>query len=56
MGVGYPRDLVESVARGIDMSDCVLPTRNGRSACAWTNKGQILAPEREICNGSVAGG
>ena len=41
MGVGYPRDLVESVARGIDMFDCVLPTRNGRSACAWTDAGQI---------------
>lgn len=41
MGVGYPRDLVESVARGIDMFDCVLPTRNGRSANAWTNSGQI---------------
>jgi queuine tRNA-ribosyltransferase len=41
MGVGYPRDLVEAVARGIDMFDCVLPTRNGRSACAWTDRGQI---------------
>lgn len=41
MCVGYPRDLVESVARGIDMFDCVLPTRNGRSANAWTAKGQI---------------
>jgi queuine tRNA-ribosyltransferase len=42
MGVGYPRDLVESVARGIDMFDCTLPTRNGRNANAWTrNDGQI---------------
>jgi queuine tRNA-ribosyltransferase len=41
MGVGYPRDLVEAVARGIDMFDCVLPTRNGRSANAWTAAGQI---------------
>jgi queuine tRNA-ribosyltransferase len=41
MGVGYPRDLVEAVARGIDMFDCVLPTRNGRSANAWTDAGQI---------------
>ena len=41
MGVGYPRDLVAAVARGIDMFDCVLPTRNGRSANAWTNAGQI---------------
>lgn len=42
MGVGYPQDLVESVARGIDMFDCTLPTRNGRNANAWTmNEGQI---------------
>lgn len=41
MGVGYPRDLVEAVARGIDMFDCTLPTRNGRNANAWTNTGQI---------------
>jgi queuine tRNA-ribosyltransferase len=42
MGVGYPRDLVESVARGIDMFDCTLPTRNGRNANAWTSTdGQI---------------
>jgi queuine tRNA-ribosyltransferase len=41
MGVGYPRDLVEAVARGIDMFDCVLPTRNGRSANGWTSRGQI---------------
>jgi queuine tRNA-ribosyltransferase len=41
MGVGYPRDLVEAVARGIDLFDCVLPTRNGRSASGWTASGQI---------------
>lgn len=41
MGVGYPRDLVEAVARGIDMFDCTLPTRNGRNANAWTPGGQI---------------
>lgn len=41
MGVGYPRDIVESVARGIDMFDCTLPTRNGRNANAWTTTGQI---------------
>src|SRR4029453_4162991 len=34
MGVGTPEDLVESVARGIDMFDCVLPTRNGRTGQA----------------------
>ncbi len=41
MGVGTPLDLVLAVARGIDMFDCVLPTRNGRNACAFTNAGQI---------------
>ncbi len=41
MGVGTPHDLLLSVARGIDMFDCVLPTRNGRNACAFTDAGQI---------------
>src|SRR4029079_11760371 len=37
----YPRDLVEAVARGVDMFDCVLPTRNGRNASAFTAQGSI---------------
>jgi len=41
MGVGTPEDLVESVARGVDMFDCVLPTRNGRNGQAFTSKGKI---------------
>lgn len=41
MGVGKPLDLVLAVARGIDMFDCVLPTRNGRNACAFTDQGQV---------------
>jgi queuine tRNA-ribosyltransferase len=41
MGVGTPDDLVESVARGIDMFDCVMPTRNGRHGMAFTRFGQI---------------
>ena len=41
MGVGTPSDLVESVALGIDMFDCVMPTRNGRNAMAFTSHGQI---------------
>ena len=36
MGVGYPRDLVAAVRAGVDMFDCVLPTRNGRNANAFT--------------------
>jgi queuine tRNA-ribosyltransferase len=42
MGVGYPDDLLESVARGCDMFDCVAPTRNARHGTAWTSiDGQI---------------
>jgi queuine tRNA-ribosyltransferase len=41
MGVGTPEDLVEAVARGIDMFDCVLPTRNGRHGVAFTRFGPI---------------
>lgn len=41
MGVGKPIDLVESVARGIDMFDCVLPTRSGRHGQAWTWDGPV---------------
>jgi queuine tRNA-ribosyltransferase len=39
MGVGKPIDLVESVARGIDMFDCVIPTRSGRHGQVWSDKG-----------------
>jgi queuine tRNA-ribosyltransferase len=41
MGVGTPRDLLEAVARGIDMFDCVLPTRNGRHGAVFTRRGAI---------------
>ena len=41
MGVGYERDLVAAVASGMDMFDCVLPTRNGRNGHAFTRNGQI---------------
>ncbi|HWB55169.1 MAG TPA: tRNA guanosine(34) transglycosylase Tgt [Tepidisphaeraceae bacterium] len=41
MGVGYPRDIVTAVASGVDMFDCVLPTRNGRNAYAFTSEGSI---------------
>ncbi|HWE46962.1 MAG TPA: tRNA guanosine(34) transglycosylase Tgt [Caulobacteraceae bacterium] len=41
MGVGKPIDLVEAVARGVDMFDCVLPTRSGRHGQAWTRRGPI---------------
>ena len=41
MGVGKPIDLVEAVYRGVDMFDCVLPTRSGRHGQAWTWDGAI---------------
>jgi queuine tRNA-ribosyltransferase len=41
MGVGQPPDIISAVAAGIDMFDCVLPTRNGRNACAFTADGPV---------------
>jgi queuine tRNA-ribosyltransferase len=42
MGVGYPDDLIEAVRRGVDLFDCVAPTRNGRNGTAWTAaEGQV---------------
>ncbi|MBU1864398.1 MAG: tRNA guanosine(34) transglycosylase Tgt [Candidatus Omnitrophica bacterium] len=42
MGVGYPLDILEAVAAGIDMFDCVVPTRFGRNGSAFTHKGIIV--------------
>jgi queuine tRNA-ribosyltransferase len=41
MGVGTPQDLIEAIARGVDMFDCVLPTRNGRTGQAFTARGKL---------------
>ncbi|MDO4585886.1 MAG: tRNA guanosine(34) transglycosylase Tgt [Planctomycetia bacterium] len=41
MGVGRPEDLLEGVRRGVDMFDCVMPTRNGRNAMAFTDQGPM---------------
>ena len=41
MGVGTPEDLVEAVFRGVDMFDCVLPTRNGRTGSVFTSRGKL---------------
>ncbi len=41
MGVGRPEDLLEAILRGIDMFDCVMPTRNGRNALAFTDRGPL---------------
>ena len=46
MGVGRPLDLIEGVLRGIDLFDCVMPTRNGRNATAFTSTGKIRLRNR----------
>jgi queuine tRNA-ribosyltransferase len=63
MGVGTPEDLVEAVAHGVDMFDCVLPTRNGRTGQAFTSLGKMnlknaqwardTRPLDELCSCSV---
>jgi len=48
MGVGRPEDLVEAVCRGIDLFDCVMPTRNGRNAMAFTSGGTLRLRNRRF--------
>jgi queuine tRNA-ribosyltransferase len=42
MGVGLPEELPEYVARGTDMMDCVLPSRNARNGCLFTSEGRVI--------------
>jgi queuine tRNA-ribosyltransferase len=42
MGVGMPEELAEYVARGVDMMDCVLPSRNARNGCLFTAEGRVI--------------
>ena len=42
MGVGFPDDIVEAVSRGVDMFDCVMPTRNARNGTVFTRKGKVI--------------
>ena len=42
MGVGFPEDIVECVSRGIDMFDCVMPTRNARNGTVFTSEGKLV--------------
>ena len=48
MGVGTPEDMVEAVARGVDMFDCVLPTRNARNGQLFTSRGRINIKNAEF--------
>ena len=47
MGVGRPRDLLAAIARGVDLFDCVMPTRNGRNAFAFTDQGTMRLRNRK---------
>lgn len=42
MGVGKPEELIEYVARGVDMMDCVMPSRNARNGCLFTAEGRVI--------------
>jgi len=46
MGVGRPADIIAAVARGVDLFDCVMPTRNGRNATAFTSEGRVKMRNR----------
>ena len=48
MGVGMPEELPEYVARGIDMMDCVLPSRNARNGCLFTSEGRIVIKQAQF--------
>lgn len=50
MGVGTPKDIVEAVARGVDMFDCVLPTRNARNGMLFTSKGKVMIKQARYRN------
>ena len=56
MGVGTPEDLIEAVARGVDMFDCVLPTRNGRNGQAFTTNGKVNIKNARYSARSAAAG
>lgn len=47
MGVGTPQDILECIAMGVDMFDCVMPTRNGRNGMLFTTQGQINIKNRQ---------
>ena len=53
MGIGYAPDLIEGVERGIDMFDCVIPTRFGRNGTVFTSEGKIII-RKKCWNGSRA--
>ncbi len=50
MGVGYPEDILMAVSHGVDMFDCVLPTRNARTGAVFTARGQIVYRNAQYAN------
>jgi queuine tRNA-ribosyltransferase len=50
MGVGAPEELAEYVARGIDMMDCVMPSRNARNGCLFTSRGKLIIKHAKYKN------
>jgi queuine tRNA-ribosyltransferase len=50
MGVGFPEDLIEGVRRGVDLFDCVAPTRMGRNGTAFTSAGRVNIKRNELRN------
>jgi queuine tRNA-ribosyltransferase len=50
MGVGFPEDIIEGIRRGVDLFDCVAPTRMGRNGTAWTADGRINIKRAEFRN------
>jgi queuine tRNA-ribosyltransferase len=48
MGVGFPEDIIEGIRRGVDLFDCVAPTRMGRNGTAWTADGRINIKRAEF--------
>jgi queuine tRNA-ribosyltransferase len=50
MGVGHPVDLIEAVARGVDMFDCVLPTRNARRGTVFISTGRLVVKNAAYAN------
>jgi queuine tRNA-ribosyltransferase len=47
MGMGYVEDIVEAVSRGVDVFDCVLPTRNARNGTLFTSRGRLAIKNRK---------
>ena len=53
MGIGEPEDLLEAIEHGIDMFDCVLPTRNARNGCLFTSRGKISVKQAQFREDSL---